>query len=110
MKNNSHQDIVMASTYLAISILKQSRMPKMQLKKFLLLQPKHVLDKYLHFTNNYTSKKNDKRKDLVDMIINDTTEDIQVINEITKDEADDIIKSMHQIDLKSPNSRQYKKE
>ena len=59
----------MTSAYLAISILKTSKIPKDQLKIFLYLNQK-ALDEYLIISRIYSEKKKLGKKESIDLIIN----------------------------------------
>ena len=54
---NDIQIIIMASTYLAISFLKQTPIPEKQLRIFLLYLPQEPLKEYLYNANIYEGRK-----------------------------------------------------
>ena len=59
----------MASTYLAISVLKQNPLPEKKLRIFLPYFPQGPLKEYLYNADIYKERRNMSKHDLVDMII-----------------------------------------
>ena len=62
----------MTTTYLAISLLKQSRIPSMQLKIFLSYLPNELLLEYLSLANVYNGNKPISKSVLIDLIVYDS--------------------------------------
>ena len=59
----------MASTYLAISFLKQTPLPEKQLRMFLSYLPQELLKDYLFNASIYKRRRNMSKHDLINMII-----------------------------------------
>ena len=83
----------MSSSFLAISLLKQSLLPEKQLRIFLSHLSQQSLKEYLSKANIYEGKRNMNKIDLIDMIISnkdeskiDTQED-----ELTQEEINSIL-------------------
>lgn len=86
----------MSSSYLAISLLKQSSLPEKQLRIFLSHLSQQSLKEYLSRANIYNGKRNMPKVDLIDMIITDkdkskiyTSED----DDLSQEEINNILKS-----------------
>ena len=62
----------MTTTYLAISLLKQSTIPSMQLKIFLSYLPNELLLEYLSLANVYNGNKPISKSVLIDLIVYDS--------------------------------------
>ena len=62
----------MTTTYLAISLLKQSIIPSMQLKIFLSYLPNELLLEYLSLANVYNGNKPISKSVLTDLIVYDS--------------------------------------
>ena len=62
----------MTTTYLAISLLKQSIIPSMQLKIFLSYLPNELLLEYLSLANVYNGNKPISKSVLIDLIVYDS--------------------------------------
>ena len=60
----------MTTAYLAIRILKKSKIPTDQLKIFLTYVNQKALKEYLYITNIYRSKNNLTNNELINLIIN----------------------------------------
>ena len=63
--------ITMTATYIAISLLKQSIIPHMQIKIFLSYLPKELLLEYLSLANVYNGNKPTWNSFLIDLIVDD---------------------------------------
>ena len=85
----------MTTTYLAVSLLKQSIIPHMQLKIFLSYLPTELLLEYLSLTNVYNGNKLISKGVLIDLIAhdNDLIENVytEKDNELTIDEVDKLL-------------------
>ena len=81
----------MTSAYLAISILKQSKIPIEQLKIFLSYVNQKALKEYLNLSNIYNGKKNLCTSDLIDLIINGKNNVKPTNNELSIDEVNKIL-------------------
>ena len=79
----------MTSAYLAISILKTSKIPKDQLKIFLYLNQKAV-DEYLIISRIYSEKKKLGKKESIDLIINSEISE-NTNNELSLNETNRIL-------------------
>ena len=79
----------MTSAYLAISILKTSKIPKDQLKIFLYLNQK-ALDEYLIISRIYSEKKKLGKKESIDLIINSEISE-NTNNELSLNETNRIL-------------------
>ena len=79
----------MTSAYLAISILKTSKIPKDQLKIFLYLNQK-ALDEYLIISRIYSEMKKLGKKESIDLIINSEISE-NTNNELSLNEANRIL-------------------
>ena len=66
---NVFTHIIMSSSFLAISLLKQSLLPEKQLRIFLSHLAQQSLKEYLSEANIYKGKRNMNKIDLIDMII-----------------------------------------
>ena len=73
----------MPSSFLAISLLKQSLLPEKQLRIFLSHLSQLSLKEYLSEANIYKVKRNMNRVDLIDMII--SNKDNGKIDELTQE-------------------------
>ena len=62
----------MTTTYLGISLLKQSIIPPMQLKIFLSYLPNELLLEYLSLANVYNGNKSVSKSVLIDLIVYDS--------------------------------------
>ena len=85
----------MTTTYLEVSLLKQSIIPHMQLKIFLSYLPTELLLEYLSLTNVYNGSKLISKGVLIDLIAhdNDLIESVytEKDNELTIDEVDKLL-------------------
>ena len=85
----------MTTTYLEVSLLKQSIIPHMQLKIFLSYLPTELLLEYLSLTNVYNGNKLISKGVLIDLIAhdNDLIENVytEKDNELTIDEVDKLL-------------------
>ena len=85
----------MTTTYLAVSLLKQSIIPHMQLKIFLSYLPTELLLEYLSLTNVHNGNKLISKGVLIDLIAhdNDLIENVytEKDNELTIDEVDKLL-------------------
>ena len=79
----------MPSSFLAISLLKQSLLPEKQLRIFLSHLSQLSLKEYLSEANIYKVKRNMNRADLIDMII--SNKDNGKIDELTQEEINNIL-------------------
>ena len=79
----------MPSSFLAISLLKQSLLPEKQLRIFLSHLSQLSLKEYLSEANIYKVKRNMNRVDLIDMII--SNKDNGKIDELTQEEINNIL-------------------
>ena len=79
----------MTSAYLAISILKTSKIPKDQLKIFLYLNQK-ALDEYLIISRIYSEKKKLGKKESIDLIMNSEISE-NTSNELSLNETNRIL-------------------
>ena len=80
----------MTSTYLAISILKTSKIPKDQLKIFLSYLNQKALDEYLIISRIYSEKKKLGKKESIDLIINSEISE-NTNNELSLNETNRIL-------------------
>ena len=82
----------MTTVYLAISILKNSKIPIDQLKIFLTYVNQKALKEYLYISNIYRGQKNLTTNELINLIINgNNTNNVNNINELTMDEVNNIL-------------------
>ena len=81
----------MASAYLTISILKQSKILIEQLKIFLSYVNQKALKEYLNLSNIYNGKKKLCILDLIDLIVNGKNNDKPISNELSIDEVNKIL-------------------
>ena len=82
----------MTTAYLAISILKLSKIPNDQLKIFLTYVNQKALKEYLNVTGIYRGKKNLTTLELIDLIINgNKSNNTTKNNELTIDEVNNIL-------------------
>ena len=82
----------MTTAYLAISILKLSKIPNDQLKIFLTYVNQKALKEYLNVTGIYRGKKNLTILELIDLIINgNKSNNTTKNNELTIDEVNNIL-------------------
>ena len=82
----------MTTAYLAISILKNSKIPIDQLKIFLTYVNQKALKEYLYISNIYRGQKNLTTNELINLIINgNNTNNVNNINELTMDEVNNIL-------------------
>ena len=78
----------MTTAYLAISILKLSKIPNDQLKIFLTYVNQKALKEYLNITGIYGGKRNLTTLELIDLIINgNKSNSTNKNNELTIDEV-----------------------
>ena len=78
----------MTTAYLAISILKLSKLPNDQLKIFLTYVNQKALKEYLNITGIYRGKRNLTTLELIDLIINgNKSNNTNKNNELTIDEV-----------------------
>ena len=78
----------MTTAYLAISILKNSKIPIDQLKIFLTYVNQKALKEYLNITGIYRGKRNLTTLELIDLIINgNKSNSTNKNNELTIDEV-----------------------
>ena len=78
----------MTTAYLAISILKLSKIPNDQLKIFLTYVNQKALKEYLNITGIYRGKRNLTTLELIDLIINgNKSNNTNKNNELTIDEV-----------------------
>ena len=78
----------MTTAYLAISILKLSKIPNDQLKIFLTYVNQKALKEYLNITGIYRGKRNLTTLELIDLIINgNKSNSTNKNNELTIDEV-----------------------
>ena len=78
----------MTTAYLAISILKLSKLPNDQLKIFLTYVNQKTLKEYLNITGIYRGKRNLTTLELIDLIINgNKSNNTNKNNELTIDEV-----------------------
>ena len=80
----------MTSAYLAISILKTSKIPKDQLKIFLSYLNQKALDEYLIISRIYSEMKKLGKKESIDLIINSEISE-NTNNELSLNEANRIL-------------------
>ena len=80
----------MTSAYLAISILKTSKIPKDQLKIFLSYLNQKALDEYLIISRIYSEKKKLGKKESIDLIINSEISE-NTNNELSLNETNRIL-------------------
>ena len=86
----------MTSAYLAISFLKQTRLPEKQLRIFLSYLPQEPLKDYLSNAGIYKGRGNMSKHDLIDMIITEKTKKViytRENNDLTKEEANELLKN-----------------
>ena len=82
----------MTTAYLAISILKNSKIPIDQLKIFLTYVNQKALKEYLYISNIYRGQKNLTTNELINLIINgNNTNNVNNISELTMDEVNNIL-------------------
>ena len=82
----------MTTAYLAISILKLSKIPNDQLKIFLTYVNQKALKEYLNVTGIYRGKKKLTTLELIDLIINgNKSNNTTKNNELTIDEVNNIL-------------------
>ena len=82
----------MTTAYLAISILKLSKIPNDQLKIFLTYVNQKALKEYLNITGIYRGKKNLTTLELIDLIFNgNKSNNANKNNELTIDEVNNIL-------------------
>ena len=82
----------MTTAYLAISILKLSKIPNDQLKIFLTYVNQKALKEYLNISGIYRGKKNLTTLELIDLIINgNKSNNTNKNNELTIDEVNNIL-------------------
>ena len=85
----------MTTIYLAVSLLKQSIIPHIQLKIFLSYLPTELLLEYLSLTNVYNGNKLISKSVLIDLIAhdNDLIENVytEKDNELTIDEVNKLL-------------------
>ena len=82
----------MTTAYLAISILKKSKIPPNQLKIFLTYVNQKALKEYLNITGIYRGKKNLTTLELIDLIFNgNKSNNANKNNELTIDEVNNIL-------------------
>ena len=85
----------MTTTYLGISLLKQSIIPPMQLKIFLSYLPNELLLEYLSLANVYNGNKPISKSVLIDLIVYDSysVEDVytEKDNKLTIDEINKLL-------------------
>ena len=80
----------MTSAYLAISILKTSKIPKDQLKIFLSYLNQKALDEYSIISRIYSEKKKLGKEESIDLIINSEISE-NTNNELSLNEANRIL-------------------
>ena len=80
----------MTSAYLAISILKKSKIPKDQLNIFLSYLNQKALDEYSIISRIYSEKKKLGKKESIDLIINSEISE-NANNELSLNEANRIL-------------------
>ena len=82
----------MTTAYLAISILKLSKIPNDQLKIFLTYVNQKALKEYLNITGIYRGKKKLTTLEIIDLIINgNKSNNTNKNNELTIDEVNNIL-------------------
>ena len=82
----------MTTAYLAIRILKKSKIPTDQLKIFLTYVNRKALKEYLYITNIYRGKKNLTNNELINLILNgDNTNNNETCTELTIEEVNNIL-------------------
>ena len=82
----------MTTAYLAIRILKKSKIPTDQLKIFLTYVNQKALKEYLYITNIYRGKKNLTNNELINLILNgDNTNNNDTCTELTIEEVNNIL-------------------
>ena len=82
----------MTTAYLAISILKLSKIPNDQLKIFLTYVNQKALKEYLNISGIYRGKKNLTTLELIDLIFNgNKSNNANKNNELTIDEVNNIL-------------------
>ena len=81
----------MTPAYLAISILKDSKIPLEQLKKFLSYVNQKALKEYLYISNIYKGKINLTTIELIDLLINGNKNNKDTCNELTIDVVNNIL-------------------
>ena len=86
----------MTSGYLAISFLKQTPLPKKQLRISLSYLPQEPLKEYLYNTDIYKGRRNISKHDLIDMIITGKNKKIaysQKDDNLSKEKANELLKN-----------------
>ena len=82
----------MTTAYLAMRILKKSKIPTDQLKIFLTYVNQKALKEYLYITNIYRGKKNLTNNELINLILNgDNTNNNDTCTELTIEEVNNIL-------------------
>ena len=82
----------MTTAYLAIRILKKSKIPTDQVKIFLTYVNRKALKEYLYITNIYRGKKNLTNNELINLILNDdNTNNNDTCTELTIEEVNNIL-------------------
>ena len=82
----------MTTAYVAIRILKKSKIPTDQLKIFLTYVNQKALKEYLYITNIYRGKKNLTNNELINLILNgDNTNNNDTCTELTIEEVNNIL-------------------
>ena len=82
----------MTTAYLAMRILKKSKIPTDQLKIFLTYVNRKALKEYLYITNIYRGKKNLTNNELINLILNgDNTNNNETCTELTIEEVSNIL-------------------
>ena len=81
----------MTTAYLAISILKDSKIPLEQLKKILSYVNQKALKEYLYISNIYKGKKNLTTIELIDLIINCNKNNKDTCNELNIDVVNNML-------------------
>ena len=85
------------SSYIAISILKNSSIPGKEFRKFLGYLPQECLKEYLRFSKIYNSKRNRSTLNLIHMIINEKMKErfVGLGSDLTLEEAEKILMSLN---------------
>ena len=82
----------MTTAYLAIRILKKSKINTDQVKIFLTYVNRKALKEYLYITNIYRGKKNLTNNELINLILNgDNTNNNDTCTELTIEEVNNIL-------------------
>ena len=82
------------SSYIAISVLKNSPIPEKELRRFLDYLPEECLKEYLRFSKIYNGKRNRSKLDLIEMIIDGKIKKrfFDLRSDFSFEEADRILK------------------